>query len=53
VAIPAWGNPKRPEIPFRPEVKVRMVGNELVIHAPDYPVLAVTSIYGKKWSREA
>ena len=53
VAVPAWGNPKRPEIPFRPEVKVRMVGNELVIHAPDYPVIAVNSIYGKKWVREA
>ncbi len=52
-AVPAWGNPVRPEIPFLPEVKVRMVGNELVIHAPDYPSLAVTSIYGKKWVREA
>ncbi len=52
-AIPAWGHPKRPEIPFRPEVKVRMVGNELVIRAPDYPAIAVTSIYGKPWSREA
>lgn len=53
VAVPAWGNPKRPEIPIRPEVKVRMVGNEIVIHAPDYQSIAVTSIYGKPWSREA
>jgi hypothetical protein len=51
-AIPAWGNPKRPEIPLVPEVKVRMVGDEIVIRAPGYPWLAVTSIYGKKWSRE-
>ncbi len=53
VAAPAWCNPKRPEIPFLPTVKVRMVGNEIVIHAPDYPRIAVTSIYGKKWIREA
>ncbi len=31
----------------------RMVGNEIVIHAPEYPRIAVTSIYGKKWIREA
>lgn len=53
VSAPAWCNPKRPEIPFLPAVKVRMVGNEIVIHAPDYPRIAVTSIYGKKWIREA
>lgn len=52
-AVPAWGNPIKPEIPFLPEVKVRMVGNELVIHAPEYRALAVTSLYGKKWVREA
>ncbi len=51
-AIPAWGNPIKPEIPFLPEVKVRMVGNELVIHAPDYAQISVTSLYGKKWVRE-
>ena len=51
-AVPAWGNPKRPEISFLPEVKVRMVGNEVVIHAPDYSVIAVTSLYGKKWVRD-
>ncbi len=51
-AVPAWSNPVRPEIPFLPEVKVRMVGAEMVICAPDYPRIAVTSIYGKKWVRE-
>lgn len=51
-AVPAWGNPVRPEIAFFPEVKVRMVGDEIVICAPDYPSIAVTSIYGKRWVRE-
>jgi len=29
-----------------------MVGNEVVIHAPNHPVIAVTSLYGKKWVRD-
>lgn len=53
IDAPDWSNPTRPPVPFRPEVRVRMVGDEMVIHAPGYPRLAVTSIYGKKWVREA
>ena len=50
--IPAWCNPKHPVVPLAPAVQVRKVGDELVIRAPGYPAIAVTSIYGKKWVRE-
>lgn len=51
--IPAWCNPRHPVVPLEPAVHVRKVGDELVIRAPSYASVSVTSIYGKKWVREA
>jgi hypothetical protein len=50
--IPAWCNPRHPVVPLEPAVTMRKVGEEMVIRAPGYGAVAVTSIYGKKWVRE-